>query len=225
MTMVISKNWKETLKEELNKEYIHDLKQFIKTEKEKGVIIYPPMEDVFKAFSYTPYEQVKVVILGQDPYHGPNQAHGLCFSVQKGVKIPPSLKNIYKELHSDLNLPIPVHGSLTQWAKQGVLLLNSTLTVNAGQPKSHYGQGWEQFTDSVVKKLVEREDPIVFILWGNSAHQKGEVIEQSPNRHVILKSAHPSPFSAHKFFGCRHFSKANEILINWGKEPINWKID
>jgi len=224
MTMVISKNWKQVLKEEFENPYLQDLKQFILKEKERGMTIYPPMEDVFRAFSYTPYEQVKVVIIGQDPYHGPKQAHGLCFSVQKGIPIPPSLRNIYKELHSDMNLPIADHGCLSQWAAQGVLLLNSTLTVNEGSPKSHVGQGWERFTDAVVKKLVERKDPLVFILWGNSAHKKGEMIENSFSNHIVLKSAHPSPLSARRFFGCRHFSKTNEILTNWKKESIDWRI-
>ena len=224
MTMVISKNWKQALKEEFENPYLQDLKKYILHEKERGMKIYPPMEDVFKAFSYTPYEEVKVVIIGQDPYHGQNQAHGLCFSVQKGVPIPPSLRNIYKELLSDMNLPIANHGCLTQWATQGVLLLNSTLTVNEGTPKSHFGQGWERFTDAVVNKLIEREDPIVFILWGNSAHQKGEMIEKSSSNHIVLKSAHPSPLSARRFFGCRHFSKTNEILADWKKEPIDWRI-
>ncbi|MDN3505589.1 MAG: uracil-DNA glycosylase [Rhabdochlamydiaceae bacterium] len=224
MSIVISKNWEEILKDEFNQSYFQSLTHFIQKEIENGKTIYPPIEDIYKAFLYTSYDEVRVVILGQDPYHGPNQAHGLCFSVKKGVKIPPSLKNIYKELQNDLNLQIPEHGCLTQWANQGVLLLNSTLTVNKGAPKSHFGQGWEKFTDAVVNKLIERREPVVFLLWGNSAHQKGELIKKNSSHHAVLKCAHPSPFSARKFFGCRHFSKTNQVLISWKVEPIDWQI-
>ncbi|MCF7806524.1 MAG: uracil-DNA glycosylase [Simkaniaceae bacterium] len=225
MTMTIPKNWHEILSEEINKPYIADLKEFIRDRAVLGKTIYPPLNQVFNAFSYTPYHEVKIVIIGQDPYHGVNQAHGLSFSVPRGVKIPPSLQNIYKEMQRDLHLPIPTHGNLENWAKQGVLLLNATLTVEAGTPKSHFGQGWEIFTDAVVKKLIERKDPVIFFLWGKSAEAKLDAIREVPNQHQVLIAAHPSPFSAHRFFGCGHFSKANELLFLWGKKPIDWSVD
>lgn len=224
MTMVIPKNWREVLKDEFDKPYLENLKRFIASEVAKRERIFPPLKDVFKAFSYTPYEQVKIVIIGQDPYHGKNQAHGLCFSVQKGVRVPPSLVNVYKELKADCGIEIPQHGCLEYWAKQGVLLLNATLTVRESEPKSHYGYGWETFTDAVVRELAKREDPVIFMLWGKSAKEKVLHIQGISQRHYILEAAHPSPFSADRFLGCRHFSKANHILSSLGKTPIDWQI-
>ncbi|MBS0628684.1 MAG: uracil-DNA glycosylase [Verrucomicrobia bacterium] len=217
--MKLAKNWHARLQEEINKPYIKDLKHFL-----EGEETYPPKDLVFHAFAMTPYEEVKVVIMGQDPYHGQGQAHGMSFSVPEGVEPPPSLKNIYKEMQDDLGIPPAKTGCLDSWAKQGVLLLNATLTVRPNEPKSHYGRGWEQFTDAVVAKLAERKDPIVFILWGKSAKEKcASLLEHS--HHAVLTAAHPSPFSAyHGFFGCRHFSKANELLKKWGKTPINWEL-
>ena len=224
MTMVIPKKWSELLSDEIKKPYIAELKDFIYDEVKSGKLVYPPLEDVFAALGHTPFEEVKVVIIGQDPYHGPNQAHGLCFSVQKGVRVPPSLQNIYKEIEADLGLPIPDHGHLISWADQGVLMLNATLTVRAHEPKSHHGRGWEQFTDAVVSALAKREKPIVFLLWGASAQAKGAQIAQIGPHHAVFQAAHPSPFSAHRFFGCKHFSKTNEKLKDWGESPIDWKI-
>ncbi|MDX8430915.1 MAG: uracil-DNA glycosylase [Candidatus Algichlamydia australiensis] len=221
--MKLTKNWFEKLGDEIQKPYIQKLKKLLEVERAQGTV-YPEEKDVFSAFGYTPFDKVKVVIMGQDPYHGPNQAHGLCFSVQPGVDVPPSLKNIYKELESDLGIKPPNHGYLVDWAKQGVLLLNATLTVRAHQAKSHYGIGWEQFTDSVIEKLCQRADPIVFVLWGRSAKEKCEKIV-SQSQHAIISSPHPSPLSAHAgFFGSKPFSKVNNHLINWGKEPINWSL-
>lgn len=221
--MKLTKNWHEKLKDEIAKPYVGELKEFLGFERQNGTI-YPLEEDVFGAFGYTPFEDVKVVIMGQDPYHGPNQAHGLSFSVRPGVEVPPSLRNIYKELESDLGIAVPNHGHLIKWAKQGVLMLNATLTVRAGQAKSHYGRGWERFTDSVVEKLCQREDPIVFILWGRSAREKCErIIGQS--QHATIVSPHPSPLSAHAgFFGSKPFSKANNYLVDWNKKPIDWSL-
>ncbi|MCI5051657.1 MAG: uracil-DNA glycosylase [Simkaniaceae bacterium] len=225
MTLTLEKTWHEALKTELSKPYISDLKSFLDSEKRSGATIYPPEDEVFNALRLTPFDAVKVVIVGQDPYHGPGQAHGLCFSVKPGIKPPPSLVNIYKELRSDIGMEIPTHGNLESWAGQGVLMLNATLTVRRGEPKSHYGRGWEQFTDAVVQLLFERSDPVVFVLWGRSAREKCERIFATPNHpHLILESAHPSPFSATKFFGCRHFSKINQALEKWGKSPINWSL-
>ena len=220
--MTIEKSWHEALKGEISKPYILGLKKFLDEERRLGKTIFPPESDVFNAFRYTPFEKVKVVLMGQDPYHGPNQAQGLCFSVKKEIPTPPSLRNIYKEMEADLGIPPASHGCLINWAKQGVLMLNATLTVVRGQPKSHFGQGWETFTDSVIKTLCERKDPIVFMLWGRSAKDKCENVG-SP--HAILTSAHPSPYSAANFFGCRHFSKANALLEKWGKGPIDWSLD
>ncbi len=226
MVMKLEASWYAQLQEELQKPYINDLKKFLNEEKEKGYQIFPPEEKVFSAFSKTPFSQVKVVIVGQDPYHGTGQAHGLSFSVAKGVPIPPSLRNIYLELREDIKMPIPQHGFLERWAEQGVLLLNATLTVRSGEPKSHYGKGWERFTDAVIAKLALREDPLVFILWGRSAQEKFDQIEKiKKGEHLILRSAHPSPFSATKFLGCRHFSKANDFLLQHGKKPIIWNLD
>jgi uracil-DNA glycosylase len=215
--------WKSALLQEFDQPYMQELRGFLKGEAQKGKTIYPRGSDIFNALNTTPLHEVKVVILGQDPYHGPGQAHGLCFSVQEGVRSPPSLQNIFKELNKDLGLEIPASGNLTNWAKQGVLLLNTVLTVEEGKAASHRGRGWEKFTDTIIKILSDREDPIVFILWGAFAHSKAAMIRQPP--HQILKAPHPSPLSAHNgFFGCRHFSKTNEILKSWGKEPIDWTI-
>ncbi len=224
--ITLHKSWHAVLEQELQKEYVTKLKEFLLLEKRTGRQVFPKDEDVFNAFSKTPFEDVKVVIMGQDPYHGVGQAHGLSFSVQNGVKTPPSLQNIYKELESDLGIPRASHGCLENWAKQGVLLLNATLTVRAHNPKSHYGVGWEKFTDAVIEKLVQREDPLVFILWGNSAKEKCEtIISQVNHPHLVLSSAHPSPFSATKFFGTKPFSKANDFLQRSGKTPIDWRVD
>lgn len=222
MGMKIEKSWHEKLRDEISKPYVADLKEFLVKEHQKGAAVYPPEPLVFHAFSETPYENVKVVIMGQDPYHGAGQAHGLSFSVPCGITPPPSLKNIFKEIHDDLGISIPRQGCLSHWAKQGVLLLNATLTVRAGEPRSHYGKGWERFTDTVIDLLVQREDPIVFMLWGKSAKEKCLKVEGT--HHAILQAAHPSPYSAEGFFGCRHFSKANAFLQKWGKTPIDWLI-
>jgi uracil-DNA glycosylase len=217
--MRLHRSWHEKLKDEISKPYIADLKKFLADEQQNHTI-YPPEPLVFNAFAQTPYENVKVVIVGQDPYHGQGQAHGLSFSVPSGITPPPSLKNIFKELQTDLGLIPPNNGCLTSWAQQGVLLLNATLTVRAGEPKSHHGRGWEQFTDSVIDLLAAREDPIVFLLWGKSAREKCHKIVGT--RHAIFEAAHPSPYSATGFLGCRHFSKANAFLQKVGKEPVNW---
>jgi len=223
--MKLEGSWNHVLKEELSKPYIQELKKFVEEEKRTGKEIYPPEEQVFNAFLQTPFSKVKVVIMGQDPYHGPMQAHGLCFSVAKEVKVPPSLQNIYKELKEDLGIVPPEHGNLLAWARQGVLLLNATLTVARSSPRSHYGKGWETFTDAVIEKLCEREAPVVFILWGKSAQEKCEMfLSRKKHPHLILKCAHPSPYSATGFFGCRHFSRTNQQLESWEKEPIDWTI-
>lgn len=218
MKMRLEKSWHEKLKEELEKSYISELKQFLAAESTRT--IYPPQELVFNAFLQTPYENVKVVIMGQDPYHGKGQAHGLSFSVPEGVNPPPSLKNIYKEIQMDLGITPPKSGCLLRWAQQGVFLLNATLTVRAGEPKSHYGRGWERLTDAVIDLLAKREDPIVFLLWGKSAQEKGHKVKGS--RHAVFEAAHPSPYSATQFFGCRHFSKTNQFLQSVDKSPIDW---
>ncbi len=220
MGMNLEKTWYQKLKDEISKPYIHDLKNFLKAEKEAGKVVYPPENLVFNAFLQTPYENVKVVVVGQDPYHGAGQAHGLSFSVPHGVSIPPSLKNIYKEIHADVGVAPPKDGCLLHWAQEGVLLLNATLTVRAGEPRSHYGKGWERFTDAVIDVLVQKEDPIVFLLWGKSAQEKGHRAVGS--KHAVFEAAHPSPYSADRFFGCRHFSKTNLFLQSVGKSPINW---
>lgn len=221
-SIALHDSWLKILGQEFEKPYMKALKAFLLQEKKEGKTIYPPSSQIFAAFDNTPFEEVKVVILGQDPYHGPNQAHGLCFSVNKGVAVPPSLKNIYKELHDDVGITIPSHGYLMQWAKQGVLLLNATLTVQAGQAGSHQGKGWEIFTDEVIRQLSEHRKNLVFILWGNFARSKKILIN---NRHLVLEAAHPSPFSAYNgFMGCRHFSKANAWLVEKGMEPVDWQI-
>lgn len=219
----IEASWKAKFNNEFEKPYMQRLKDFLLQEKSKQKIIYPKGPEIFKAFELTPFNKVKVVILGQDPYHGPNQAHGLCFSVKPGVPLPPSLMNIYKELQQDVGFkPVP-HGCLIDWAKQGILLLNSVLTVEKSKAASHQGKGWEQFTDKAIHLLNDREDPVIFVLWGSYAHKKGEFI--NTDKHIVLKSAHPSPLSAYRgFFGCKHFSKVNEYLIALNKKPINWQL-
>lgn len=218
-------SWKSALSEFLLSTKMEELKQFLLAEKNADKLIYPPSSLIFNALNTTPLSHVKVVIIGQDPYHGPNQAHGLSFSVQKGLALPPSLRNIFHELNTDLNIPISKHGNLTDWATQGVLLLNSVLTVEAGQPTSHQKQGWEDFTDHVIDVLNEQCEHIVFILWGAYAQRKGQRID--PNKHLILKAAHPSPLAANRggFFGCKVFSKTNNYLKQNGIEPINWQLD
>ncbi|MCM1329863.1 MAG: uracil-DNA glycosylase [Ruminococcus sp.] len=219
----IGNEWDEILKGEFEKEYYLNLREFLKREY-STCRIYPDMYDIFNALRYTSYSDVKAVIIGQDPYHGAGQAHGLCFSVQKGVAVPPSLQNIYKEIYSDLGIPPASHGYLKKWADSGVLMMNAVLTVREGQANSHRGKGWEIFTDRVIELLNGREKPMVFLLWGGNAKQKTRLIT-NPN-HLILQAAHPSPLSAFNgFFGCRHFSKANEFLANHGMEPIDWQID
>lgn len=215
-------SWRTRLEKEITDPYMEELNQFLQEEKNAGKIIYPREEDVFQAFLHTPFDAVKVVIVGQDPYHGDGQAHGLSFSVQKGIKMPPSLKNIFKELQSDLQIPIPETGCLSAWAKQGVFLLNATLTVRKAEPKSHFGRGWERFTDAVIEALAQKDTPIVFLLWGKSAQEKGEKVLSVRNHHLVLSAAHPSPYSAKGFLGCRHFSKANTFLEQTGQTPINW---
>ena len=221
--VLLGNTWDGLLYSEFQKEYYIKLREFLKNEYSTQTI-YPEMGNIFNALKYTPYEDVKAVILGQDPYHGPNQAHGLCFSVQKGVKAPPSLQNMFKELNSDLGIPIPKSGELTSWARQGVLLLNTVLTVRAGQANSHKGMGWEIFTDRVIELLNMREKPIIFLLWGGPAKTKTKLIT-NPNHH-ILSTVHPSPLSAYNgFFGCKHFSKVNEILRSMGEKEIDWRIE
>lgn len=221
--MELLKNyWYDLLKDEFKKDYYIKLKNFLIKEYEENTI-YPTIDNIFNALNYTDYNNVKVVLLGQDPYHGPNQAHGLSFSVQPGVKTPPSLVNIYKELHNDLDCYIPNNGYLKSWTDQGVLMLNTVLTVRAGEANSHKGKGWEIFTDKIISLLNQREDPIVFILWGKNAQSKTALITNP--QHYILTSVHPSPLSANRgFFGNHHFSKTNEFLHSIGKAPINWQI-
>jgi len=224
MDVKISPGWKKALSGEFKKDYFLGIVALLKNEIESKQVIYPPGPLIFNAFNTTDIEDVKVVIIGQDPYHGPNQAHGLSFSVQKGIKPPPSLINIYKEIEADLGIKMPRnHGDLTQWAKQGVLLLNASLTVKANQPNSHAGIGWQIFTDAVINILNTQKKNLVFMLWGNFAKEKGVHIDE--NRHLVLRAMHPSPFSADKgFLGCRHFSKANEYLVRCGIDPIDWMI-
>jgi uracil-DNA glycosylase len=218
----IGNSWDDLLADEFEKDYYKALRQFLIAEYKAGPV-YPPATDIFNALKATPYEKVRVVILGQDPYHGPGQAHGLCFSVRKGVKAPPSLVNIFRELNADLGCPIPSHGYLMHWAEQGVLLLNTCLTVREGKPNSHKGKGWETFTDRVIELLNGREEPVVFLLWGANAQAKIPMIT-NPN-HLILKAPHPSPLSAHAgFFGCRHFSRANSFLSAHGEGTVDWAI-
>lgn len=219
----IDASWQNALQQEFNEPYFAAIQQFLLQEKADGQTVYPPEPLIFNAFNLTPFDKVKVVILGQDPYHGPKQAHGLCFSVQHGIKPPPSLVNIYKELHSDIGLPIPAHGNLEAWGKQGVLLLNVILTVRDGQPASHSKIGWGRFTDAVISTLSKEREGLVFLLWGKFAIGKSALIDGS--KHQILTAPHPSPFSAHKgFLGCKHFSKTNEILHQQGVLPIDWQV-
>jgi len=220
MDVKIEQSWKELLKDEFEKDYFVNLVNFIKQEY-KTRTIYPPGKDIFNAFDLCPVDKVKVVIIGQDPYHGKGQAHGLCFSVKDGVAVPPSLRNIYKELNNDIGKAIPETGNLEHWAKQGVLMLNATLTVRAGQAGSHQGKGWETFTDAAIKQIAEAKDNLVFMLWGAYAQKKGQVLDSE--KYYILKSPHPSPLSAHNgFFGNKHFSKTNNFLKSKGKEEIKW---
>ncbi len=218
----IGNDWDEILKDEFSKEYYLRLRQFLKQEYSSHTV-YPDMYDIFNALKATAYKDIKIVILGQDPYHEPNQAHGLCFSVKKGVEPPPSLKNIFKEIQAELGIAPPNHGELTKWANQGILLLNTVLTVRRGAANSHKGKGWENFTDAVIKKVNEREKPVIFMLWGGNAKQKLPLITNP--KHIVLKAAHPSPLSAYNgFFGCGHFSKANEILREMGEKEIDWSL-
>lgn len=223
MNVKMEASWKEVLKDEFKKPYFKNITEHLKTEKEQGKVIYPPGSLIFNAFEKTPFDDVKVVILGQDPYHGPGQAMGLSFSVPDGVPPPPSLINIFKELHEDVGIPIPKTGNLTPWAKQGVFLLNASLTVRAGEPMSHSKIGWHTFTDSVIKLLGEEKEHLVFLLWGKFAQQKTELIDTK--KHHILKAAHPSPLAANNgFFGCRHFSKTNTYLMKHHSHPIDWAL-
>lgn len=223
MKEILNNDWNDLLKDEFKKEYYQNLKQFL-IEEYKTKTIYPDINDIFNALKFTSYKDTKVLILGQDPYHGPNQSHGLAFSVKKGVRIPPSLRNIYKELNSDLGCYIPNNGYLKSWADQGVLLLNTVLTVRAHEANSHRKRGWEIFTDRIISLLNEREDPVVFILWGNPAIAKMKLITNI--RHFIITSVHPSPLSASRgFFGSKPFSKANDFLTSINKTPINWQIE
>jgi uracil-DNA glycosylase len=223
MEVKIEASWKAVLKNEFSKPYFLEIVTFLRMEKAAGKTIYPPGSFIFNAFNLTPFENVKAVIIGQDPYHGPGQAHGLCFSVQTGVPPPPSLLNIFKELQNDIGLSIPQHGNLTHWAQQGVLLLNASLTVRANEPMSHAKIGWANFTDAVIRRVSDLRSNVVFLLWGKFAQEKQSLIDET--RHLVLKAAHPSPLSAHNgFLGCRHFSKTNEYLVSNGIAPVDWKL-
>ncbi len=216
----IAEDWKEVLREEFNKPYFDELVGFVKQEYASGVV-YPAGSNIFRAFDKCPFDRLKVVIIGQDPYHGPGQANGLCFSVARGVQFPPSLQNIFKEVQSDIGTPVPESGELDRWAEQGVLLLNAVLTVRAHQAASHAGRGWERFTDAVVRAIAERKKEVVYMLWGSYAQKKGAIAD--PQNNLILKAVHPSPLSAYRgFFGCKHFSEANKYLESVGKSPIVW---
>lgn len=223
MDVKIEDSWKEVLKNEFTKPYFLQIATHLKTEKATKAVIYPPGPLIFNAFTHTPFDKVKVVILGQDPYHNPGQAMGLSFSVPDGVPAPPSLVNIYKELKNDIGMPIPSTGNLTKWAAQGVLLLNAVLTVRANEPASHGKIGWMNFTDAVIRKISEKKKGVVFLLWGRFAQEKQVLIDEL--KHHVLKAAHPSPLSAHNgFWGCKHFSRTNDLLIKQGLEPIDWKL-
>jgi uracil-DNA glycosylase len=216
-------SWLAQLAPQFEQPYMADLRSFLLAQKKAGKTVFPAGGEIFSAFAHTPLERVKVVILGQDPYHGPGQAHGLCFSVRPGVPVPPSLQNIFKEISNELGYPIPTHGDLTSWADQGVLLLNSVLSVEAGRAASHQGKGWEQFTDEVIDVVNREREGVVFMLWGSYAQRKGSIIDRQ--RHCVLTAPHPSPLSAHRgFFGCGHFVKANEYLESRGQEPIDWRL-
>ncbi len=223
MDVKIEESWKNKLQAEFEKPYFQNIPLHLRTEKEQGKTIYPSGSFIFNAFNSTPFNKLKVVIIGQDPYHGPKQAHGLCFSVQDGIPPPPSLINIFKELKEDIGLMIPGHGNLTKWAQQGVFLLNASLTVRAGEPMSHSKIGWASFTDAVIKTISEHKKHVVFLLWGKFAQDKKVLIDE--RKHLILKAAHPSPLSAYAgFLGCRHFSKTNEYLVKNGIDPIDWSL-
>jgi uracil-DNA glycosylase len=222
-TVQLEASWLARLAGEFDQPYMQQLSEFLRAEKSMGKRIFPRGPEIFSAFEHTPLERVKVVILGQDPYHGEGQAHGLCFSVRPGVKVPPSLQNIYREIHDELGLPIPEHGHLTHWADQGVLLLNSVLSVESGRAASHQGQGWETFTDRVIEVVNRERDGVVFMLWGSYAQRKGAAIDGQ--RHCVLRAPHPSPLSAHRgFFGCGHFQQANAYLAGRGEAPIDWSL-
>lgn len=219
---LIDSSWKKLLEPEFEKEYMHELEAKLRVEYQAKVI-YPRPADIFAAFNLTSFDKIKVVIIGQDPYHGPNQAHGLCFSVQPGIKVPPSLANIYKELQSDLGLNMPKHGCLKSWAENGVLLLNALLTVEDGKPMSHKNFGWEKFTDHVIDLINEKKENIVFMLWGSPAHSKAKNVD--PQKHYVLKSVHPSPLSSYRgYFGCKHFSLCNQFLESKGIKPVDWSL-
>jgi len=218
----IEESWKRILADEFQQPYFAAIKAFLVQEKKAGKVIYPPGPLIFNAFNTTPFDQVKVVILGQDPYHNPGEAMGLCFSVPRGVRIPPSLVNIFKEIERDLGLPMPKHGDLTSWAKQGVLLLNAMLTVEAGKPTSHQKIGWQTFTDAVIRRISDLKEGVVFLLWGNFAKGKKALIDEM--RHYVLTAAHPSPLAGDGFLGCGHFSRTNEILQKQGLVPIDWSL-
>ncbi|OJV17855.1 MAG: uracil-DNA glycosylase [Bacteroidetes bacterium 41-46] len=222
MEVKIEKSWAEILRNEFEKDYFKSIVSYLKQEIASGITIYPKGSGIFKAFDSTPFDQVKVVILGQDPYHGEGQAHGLSFSVPVGIAQPPSLQNIFKELRDDLGIPLPDSGNLERWANEGVFLLNSILTVRAGIPASHSKIGWSQFTDVVIRELSTRRDGVVFMLWGNFARGKRDLIDQE--KHLILEAAHPSPLARGAFFGCRHFSKANDYLVKRGDKPVDWRL-
>ena len=223
MEVRIEPGWKEVLQGQFTQPYFEQIVFLLKQEKLQGIQIYPPGRFIFNAFDKTPFDRVKVVLLGQDPYHGPGQAHGLCFSVPQGIKPPPSLINIFKELQNDLGIPIPESGNLEKWAAQGVLLLNSILTVRAGEPASHSRIGWENFTDEVIRTISNRKSGVVFLLWGRFAQDKQVLVDET--RHHVLKAAHPSPFSAERgFFGCRHFSRTNDLLMKDGLDPVDWRL-
>ena len=222
MEVKIEQSWKEALAGEFDKPYFESLVRFLHQEKAAGKIIYPPGSQIFRAFDLTPVDKVKVVILGQDPYHGPGQAHGLSFSVPSGVPAPPSLKNIFKEIESDLGVKMSGYPDLEKWARQGVLLLNAVLTVRCAEAASHSRIGWQEFTDAVIKYISDNCEGVVFMLWGNFARTKAELIDRS--RHVVLEAAHPSPLARGAFFGCRHFSRANQALVSFGRTPIDWRL-
>lgn len=215
-------NWKDALGDLRQHTFFKEITAFVDSERAKGKVIYPQASQVFRALKETSYDNVKVVIIGQDPYHGANQANGLCFSVNRGEKLPPSLRNIYKEIEQDLSITMPSHGDLTSWAQQGVLLLNTVLTVEASQAASHAKKGWELVTDAIIESLNQKNEPVIFLLWGAHAQQKSQLISK---HHYLLKAPHPSPLSAHRgFFGCRHFSKANQLLVEAGQTPIIWQL-
>ncbi|HEX4372873.1 MAG TPA: uracil-DNA glycosylase [Puia sp.] len=223
MDVQIEDSWKKVLHHEFSQPYFAGIVSFLKAEKAAGKTVYPPGKFIFNAFNTTPFDKVKIVLLGQDPYHGPGQAHGLSFSVPNGVAQPPSLVNIFKELHKDVGIPIPKNGNLTHWAQQGVLLLNASLTVRANEPMSHAKIGWAKFTNAVIQKVSEEKNNVVFLLWGKFAQEKQILIDDS--KHLILKAAHPSPFSVERgFYGCKHFSKANEYLVKHGIDEIDWNV-